>query len=109
MKTDPKIREKVKQLLKTRKVIFGEDSTDAVEYIKRKLCLDCSNSAVRRALCSLIFKGEIKRARLNRQMGTLDAMSGDSGVIFYVEGASGKEFPKEFLTWVNARKEGVAA
>lgn len=91
--------------------LYGTSNKDVVNYIRTKLHLnEISKSRIREALCNLVVKGQIKRARINSCRGTLDEANYEEGVIYYLTGVSDDQFPPEFREFleVNRNLAGVA-
>ncbi len=98
------ISEEIMKFMEERPGFYGENGQDAIDFLKKRLSLTCSNSRVRESLNNLINKGLIKRKCFNLQAGTPDAAHGEDGVIFYKDGVPDDRFPPAFLAFVDKNR-----
>ncbi|MBI3494529.1 hypothetical protein HY004_00905 [Candidatus Saccharibacteria bacterium] len=99
----------IRGLMEERPGFYGENNKEVFEYLRRKLCLDCSNGFIRAALYSLVNKEEIKRLSCDQDAETPKSKDRGRGVIFLKEGVPFEDFPPEFQAFVREKRPEILA
>lgn len=99
-----KLQAAILEFMESRKGIYGATIQDLVGFLQSNLEMECSRRQIKKAVSSLICKGQLVRKQFKPIPVSIDTSVGEKGVILYHKKYKAEPesiFPEEFREFLN--------